>query len=493
MNQFKRYHPLLIFHDIWNLVQNAIFFFIFLFIIQANSEFWLYKYGRFALVLIFILTLVYIPIKWLTSKYKLDNNALQLQQKLFTTNSRTIPYANIQHARRKTTLFHRVFNVTSLKLEIDTTGDNSSVTFHVLTPEEAAVIEGYILKKRNAVVPYEGDQSGPTTETFESNPSYRLHFTPTKKDIFKASLTSFSFIAIIPIAWSFISNIEQTFFAKGQIEGIFTNILNSWSWWMITIFLFLLTLVAIIFGIISTVLKYGRYEIASDFENIYITKGLLEETSFTITKANVQAVSVRQTFVKRILGLAEVKLICAGGSIDEDTEVNTLYPFLPVQRAYTMIHEILPTYQLTPTMERLPKKSLWLRLLRPSWFWIITTILLFYFKPDFLGIGMPWWMTSAILLVLVVISRLLSFFQSRYVLNDPFVQLKTGGFSTTLFLSKRNKIVEVELKRNIVQKKLGLASIVTSNRAKPVKRTRMNDIPVEWCKDFRRWYMIRGY
>jgi len=372
-------------------------------------------------------------------------------------------------------------------------GDHSSVTFHVLTPKEALKIERQIRRKGNVDDTYEDNLYGTLVETkegIENEASYMVHFTPAKHDIFKAALTSFSFIAVIPIAWSLISNVEQIFQMEGQLEGVLTNILHSWPWWMILISLFLLTLAAVVAGSILTVLRYGRYEIASDFENIYITKGMLERTSFTITKANVQAVSVHQSLMKRILGLAEVKLICAAGAGSEDVEVNSLYPFLPVKRAYAMIHEILPDYQVTPKMERLPKKALWLRMLRPSWFWIIATGFLFYFQLDFFGIDLSWLTFSAVILALVVVSRLFSFFQSRYTMNDQFIQFKTGGFNTRLFLSKRNKIVELHLTRNIVQQKLGLASIVMSNRAKPVKRTRMNDIPVEWCMDFRKWYMF---
>src|SRR5690625_3225843 len=104
MSQEKRYHPLLILHDIWRLVKNSIFLFIFLFIFQANSEFWLYKYGRITLVLLVVVIILDIPIRWLISSYKIGDRSLQLQQRrLFTTSSRTIPYENIQHVQRKIT------------------------------------------------------------------------------------------------------------------------------------------------------------------------------------------------------------------------------------------------------------------------------------------------------------------------------------------------------------------------------------------------------
>ncbi|MEM1506552.1 PH domain-containing protein, partial [Domibacillus sp. 8LH] len=75
---------------------------------------------------------------------------------------------------------------------------------------------------------------------------------------------------------------------------------------------------------------------------------------------------------------------------------------------------------------------------------------------------------------------------------DTFIQLKTGGFGTNLFLSKRSSVIEVGVSRNIIQKKLGLASLATVNRAKPVLHTTMDDVPEEWADEFLAWYQDRN-
>ncbi|WP_152657785.1 PH domain-containing protein [Oceanobacillus sp. CFH 90083] len=497
MNQEKHYHPLLMLYDVWHLVKNTFFLFIFLFVVQASSGFWLFTYGRFAIALLFLVVLLFIPVRWATSKYKIENKNLQLNRRLLITSSRTVPYVNIQHIKRRDTLFHRLFNITSLTLETSTAGDNSTVTFHVLTQKEAQEIEKQIRtneKDNRTEISYKEDldQANETVKIKKENDKYEIiHFSPTKYDIFKAALASFSFIAVIPIAWSLMSNLIQVFPIGGQLEDAFTNILHSWPWWMFLFSLILIILAAIAGGIILTIFRYGKYEIASDFEKIYITQGFSERTTFSLFKANVQAVSVHQSLIKRILGLAEVKLICAGDTGSDDLEANRLYPFLPVQRAYTMIHEILPSYQVTPVMNRLPKKAVWIQILKPSWLWMIATGFLYYFRPDFLGFEIPWWILSTLIFILIMVSGLLHFYQTRYTVNNQFVQFKTGGFNTRLFLSKKDKIAELQLTSNIVQQKLGLASVMVSNHAKPVMYTKINHLPVEWCKDFYTWYMLK--
>ncbi|WP_040982570.1 PH domain-containing protein [Oceanobacillus jeddahense] len=497
MNHEKRYHPLLMLYDVWRLIKNMFFLFLFLFVIRANSDFWLFTYGRFAIVLLFLFILLAIPMRWLTSKFKIGNKNLQLNRRFLITSSRTIPYATIQHTRQKATLFHRMFHMTSLTLETSTTGGNSTIIFHVLKQEEVQEIEKYIREKKDINISEHNDEENlldPASENVQTDKDKAnrvVHFSPTAYDIFKASLASFSFIAVFPIAWSLMSNFIQLFSIGGKVEDVFTDILGSWPWWVMLIFLILMILVAIAAGGVLTIYRYGKYEITSDFEKIYITQRFSERTTFSISKVNVQAVHIHQSVIKRILGLAEIKLICAGSTGREDAEVNRLYPFLPVQRAYTMVEEMLPSYQVTSVMNRLPKNAWWIQMLKPSWFWIIATGFLYYVKPDFLGLEVPWWILSILMFILIMVSRLLYFYQTRYTINKSMVQFKTGGFNTSVFLSTKNKVVELQLTRHIVQQKLGLASIVISNHAKPVMQTKINNLPIGWCEEFSRWYMAK--
>ena len=87
---------------------------------------------------------------------------------------------------------------------------------------------------------------------------------------------------------------------------------------------------------------------------------------------------------------------------------------------------------------------------------------------------------------------MLDFSHTRYAINEEFIQFKTGALTTSLFISKREKVIEVGISRNIIQKMLGLASIETVNRARPIHHTYINDIPVETAHDFFHWYAKRG-
>jgi putative membrane protein len=58
-------------------------------------------------------------------------------------------------------------------------------------------------------------------------------------------------------------------------------------------------------------------------------------------------------------------------------------------------------------------------------------------------------------------------------------------------VSKRDKIIEVKVTRNIIQKMLGLASIGTINQAKPVHHAGVDHVSIELAESFYKWYMER--
>ncbi|MDF2036984.1 PH domain-containing protein [Cytobacillus oceanisediminis] len=242
-----------------------------------------------------------------------------------------------------------------------------------------------------------------------------------------------------------------------------------------------------------TFIKYGKYEIFSDETRIYIRKGFLEETSFSISKDRVQAIEIKQNMMKRLTGVAEVKLVTAGdvSEGDEKAGVNSLFPFLPVDRACKIAEEILPDYEILQNMHPLPKKALWASLLKPSWLWILSTAALVYFKPEFLGIEETWLAGSILLFSLIVFVRIAGYTNARYLINGPFIQFKTGIVGTRLFISKRSKVIEAEVSATRWQKLFGLASIQTVNRGKPVQHACVENVPAEVASSFYSWYKSR--
>lgn len=491
MIKLKRYHPLTMVLSLWELIKSMFFFAIILFVFNHDSETFIMRYGRIAFYIIIIISLGVIIYNWLTRKYMLVDGAFHLHQGIAKKKDRRIPLSSVHNVQRHTSFLHRLFKITSATFETSMTGEDAAVRFTAISFSEVEHIEELMTE------PSEDsdmeDDTLPLSEmgTTENKLKRTIHFKPTRKDTIKAAFTSFSFLLLVPIILSIYIKLDDIFDLDDKADGVFQTIMSSW--WFIAGILVVLIVASIIFGLARAFIKYGKYEISSDDERIFITRGMIDELAFSITKDKVQAIEMTQPLMKRTLGLAEVKLISAGSfsTDDSETEASSLYPFLPVDKAYQMFHDILPSYEVSTQMDRLPKKSLWMRLLRPSWLWMIATGGLFYFKPAFFNIEQAWWMVSIVLLILIIVARILDFMNTRYTINGQFIQFKTGSLETSLFISKRDKVVEIDVSRNKVQHYLGLASIHMVNRAKPVHHTRLLDVPTDVSHDFYTWYANR--
>lgn len=492
----KRYYPLTILFDLIIQAKHLFFPALILFVFNHDSTNAFITYGRIVLYIYVGGMLAYLLMKWVSYKYRLDDTAFHLYEGILTKKKQTIPFSKIQNINRHTTLLHRIFKVTSIRFETGMVGDDSRVEFAVISVNEADRLEAYTKQAvRLEKEPEAEGKAGDSTEEIGTpyiTPERVIHFTPTKKEIIKASFTSLSFLGMITLLiWAYFK-LTEYIDVEEQVVGIYSLIMSSWIW--ITLTAVGLLVLSIVFGMVTTYIRYGKYEISSDHDRIYIAKGVIEETTFSIAKERVQAIKIKQSLLKRMLGLAEVKLTVVGGDSDSDKDkqdVSSLYPFLPIKRAYEMIAEILPAYEVTEKMTSLPRKSLWVRLVRSSWIWLIGTGALFYFKPNIWGWEQAWWVISIALALIILAFEVIEFYNTRYTLNDHFIQFQTGSLTTTLYISKREKIIEVNVKRGLLQKQLGLASIKTVNRAKPVSHKGVTDVPIELAEGFHQWYMGR--
>ncbi|KON67516.1 hypothetical protein AKG34_00715 [Peribacillus butanolivorans] len=477
----KRLHPFKIPFELGKVMKGNLFFIIMLYVLNFGTEKTYMKVLQIGFLVYLVWRVISVILQWYTYKYQIKEGTVHITSGLISKSFRTVPFLKVQNVQRRTTLFHKLFNLTSLTFETGMTDDQGSVPFEVISQKEAKRLEQELsLIQELSVIEVDGTEED-TLEIFESVSEKTIHFTPTKQDVLKASFTSLSFLALIPIVATIYNTLDD-FFNMENAEGLLATLLDTW--WIVTIALIGIICIAVAFGIISTFVKFGKYEISSDHERVYIKKGVLDESAFSIQKEKVQAVEITQSLIKRMLGLAEVKLISAGSTGDKELETNTLYPFLSVDRAYAMIEEILPTYKVERSMERLSKQAFKVRMLRPSLFWILTTVAIYYFKPAI-------WYVSVILLALIYTLRILDYKNSRYLLNNEIIQFKSGSLETSLFITKRSKVIQIEVERSKLQKLFGLASIETVNRSKPVHHTKLQDVSVEYADEFYTWYTCR--
>ncbi|GKV66970.1 MULTISPECIES: PH domain-containing protein [unclassified Sporosarcina] len=487
MMSFQRYHPLTILFEVAGFIKSTAIFAFLLFVVKFGSTSVLIQIGQWGFLAVTALTLITLVMKWFANRYATDDQGFHIKSGIFSKIERTVYYEKIQNVQRQTSFLHKLFRMTSITFETGAGSADASVEFAVLTKEEAdrleVLVDGTTAERASA-------ETANETVPGVRIPDRVIHFTPTRGDLIKATFTSLSFLFLIAIAGSLFSKLDAVFNVEERVEGWLLAVLTSG--WVIAVATILLIIVSFAAGFIRTFITYGKYEIASDDSRIYISKGVLNESAFSILKRRVQGVEITQSFMKRLLGLAEVKLISAGGLGEGEQEISILYPFLPVNRANSIISELLPDYKVSSELKRLPRKSLAVRLVRPYWFWLVVTVILAFIKPEPFGFQAAWWTASLGLLLVLVLSRIADYWNTKYAVTDGLIQVREGALETTTYLSRRDKIIEVSVKRTKFQQWTGLATIGFINRAQSVRHETLKDVPIDDAEQFFVWYAKRS-
>lgn len=365
-----RYHPLTTLYRIYQLAKNSLLFAIFIFVIKGGSDFWLYKYGRYVFIAFIILRFLYILVSWWKETYEWDKQSFHFKKGVFVKRVSTIPFSKIQNITRQTNLFHRVFRLTSLTLETAMDGgEDDTIKFEVVTKDHASFLINLLEVEEKETYEDTSEQILALEQKKEKDVK-TIHFEPTSRDLWKASFTSLSFLAIIPIMAGLYDYVEPFL---PQFKGFWSFF--SQSNWLIAILSIAAVIIAVSFGIVRTFTRFGKYRISSNERYIFIDRGIVDQSNFAIEKRKIQGLQLRQPFMKRVFGLVEVTLISTASpnANDGNVSINSLYPFLPVHEAYALVEQLLPEYKLNHSMTRLPKRTLFIKLLRLSYLWVIAT------------------------------------------------------------------------------------------------------------------------
>ncbi|WP_026567094.1 PH domain-containing protein [Bacillus sp. UNC41MFS5] len=473
MNQVaKRYHPAIIVVEMVKLIKNSIWFFLFLFVLKASSTSNWVIWGRYLFLIATLWGLISILLRWFFHRYEIGRDSIVLYEGVFVKEQHTFALDRVHNQTSSTTFVHQWFGLTSLTLDTGTSGENASAEFPVITNEEKERIITLLKQKQDSI---EAREEGLVNQIGER----KIHFRSTKKDIIKASFTSLSFLAIFPLLGAIYTNLAEYFQIEETAENALDYLLIHW-WIMIALFILALGL-SVLIGFIKTTWKYGNYVISDDHERIYIEKGVGHFVSFSIPKHRVQAIIVEQTILKRILGLAAIKLISAGGFEEENQETSSLYPFMPKQEAYRVLHTILPDYRIEENMNRFPLKVLWLKLLHPYYLTILAVIGLWIVKPGWLWI-------AGIVFVISVLIRVLDYWFTSYLREGNTIQIKIGGLTNETFVTHRARIQQITVKHSWLQRRFGVATLHFSNKAKPTHDTKIYGVSKEEAGTFYTWY-----
>jgi putative membrane protein len=318
-----------------------------------------------------------------------------------------------------------------------------------------------------------------TTEQTESLPS-RLLYALSTREIVLASITSLSVFAIFPVASTIISSIDDFINLDGAFNQVEDYVVHA-SIIVIGLLVIGVLLLSVVIGMVINFLKYGNFRLERRGERIRVEKGLLNRSAKEIPYEKIQAILIKETFIRRWFHIVGVELVAAGTMDELKDESSTILPFVRRDRAMRVLREHFTHFTWSDELHRLPKKALGIKLLRISWFGIIVSGLVLYFLREY-----AWWLL--LLWGIIIGGRVLSYVTTKYVRNNQFIQLRTGAFNVRSFLTDKPRIEQIQVKQSLLQRRFGLCTVQFSTRGGFLSVETIDDIPKEEADAMLVWF-----
>ncbi|MEM1247201.1 MAG: PH domain-containing protein [Acidobacteriota bacterium] len=408
-------------------------------------------------------------LRYLTFRYRLEEEELVLRRGVLSRNERRLAYSRVQNIDLVENPFHRAFGLAVVKIET-ASGGKAEATMH-LSP--AAVEE---LRQRIFAHRQSGEAADPATEGAPlPEPSQRK--TLLKLDVGEVvRLGLIQNRGMVLVAAAFGLFFQQSFIdwetfgrwisrwaATADVPSVEASpfVLVVGGALLIGVWLVLLALLSIAFAL----LRFAHFELSRDGEDLRARFGLLTRVAMTVPRRRVQRVWSTQTLLHRLFGRISIRLDTAGGGQDDGaTGRHWLAPVGRPEVLSPLILEALPDLDAEP-LETWPGSAdeHWQPIVRRSWKRLFRrwTVL------SGLVLVLPVALTSFywLLLLLVPLALVYRFVARRtidsryYALTEDAILTRSGWLSRTLSIVRFEKIQAVAFRQSPFDRRHGTGSI----------------------------------
>lgn len=295
-------------------------------------------------------------VRYLRFTWRVEEDALVIEQGLLQRQRRVIPLERIQTVDLARKLRHRMLGVVEVRVEAVGGGETEG-RLDALALPDGQRLRTSLLRRRDRAAGAQADGAVPAAAAPEAHATAErlAHLRPNRLVI--AGLTG----GRVGVAAAVLGFLQQVF--AQRIEDLYRGLppqlqsmLTETSGIVTVVVIALLG--AFVLSIVATVFAYWDFTLSREDGTLRIHRGLLEQRSETLPLRRVQAVRVEENLVRRVLGLAAVKVDVAGRSGGEGRDTGTLLPLGRRAEAFALVAEVLDAEELaTVTLSPMPRRA----------------------------------------------------------------------------------------------------------------------------------------
>ncbi|TCI45732.1 hypothetical protein EVJ27_07635 [Exiguobacterium sp. SH3S2] len=438
---------------------------------------------RVGILLFLLLDVIQKFFGWRNFRYALDDKTMYIIDGNWIKKEKSLPLYKIQSVHSNSPFLYRLLSVVELTFDTNANSDDASFKLAGVFPNEAKRLEDILdqvrHRKTETDLPVEEKTDTTSAPVAIEKPASRLLYAISTREIIIASLTSLSVFAIFPVASTVVSSIDDFINLDGTFDQVGEWVISA-SIIAIGVLVLTVLFLSVIIGMVINFLKYGNFQLERRGDRIRVEKGLLNRSAKEIPYEKIQAIRIKETFIRRWFNIVGVELVAAGTMDELKDESSTILPFVKRDKAMAVLNEHFNQFIWADTLHRLPTRSLWIKLMRISWFGLIISGVVLYFFRDY-----AWWLV--LLWAIIIGGRLLSYMTTRYARNGRFVELRTGAFNVHSFLTDKPRIEQVQVTQTPLQRRFDVCNVLFSTRG-VLSNEMIEDIPKQEADAMLKWF-----
>jgi putative membrane protein len=310
-------------------------------LLAARRQWWLLALG--ALVL-----LAWSTLEWLRRTYALEGGALRLEEGVLARKLRAVPFDRIQQVDLVRKPLHRLLGVATLRVETAGGGSAAEVDLDVVTLAEARALRASLLRAKVQVADGSGEAAagrpaGAIGAEVAAPPAERVLLRLRLGEVMLAGITGSRAAAALVVlgplsqADDWFPGLSDWLFRRFDPEAVTPTTPAAFLAVAVLALIVWLGLAAAS----SVVTDYG-FTLARVGDDLVVRRGLLERREAVLPLSRLQVVRIEESLLRRLLGLASIRIQSAGRTGGSDRTASRLaIPVLQRTEVNRLLGELL--------------------------------------------------------------------------------------------------------------------------------------------------------
>jgi putative membrane protein len=402
--------------------------------------------GTLGLVLLATLAAVATQaVAWATTRWSVDGNRLRLTTGLLGRRERLVPLERVQSVDLSDTPLERLFGVAGVRVE--TAAGGQGIVLEAVGRPTAERLRARLLAARQpagtiesgdvGAAPDEGQAASPTAA--QNPPLYRMG----AREVFLAGATSGRIgpaLAVVGFGVGLIDDLAELPVADRFLAWMPLAAVRGIG--AAAAVLAVGAVLAWLLAVAGAALTWSGFELRREGDRVLMTHGLLDRRRRSAPLSKIQAVTVRESLLRRPFGLAEVRFESAGRGAD-DADSGILLPLAPAAAIPGLMAAIAPALApqaALPPLDAPPPRARARYLgdaLRPLALLAALAVAAAAVAP-----GVAWWWGLLLLagVPLAVAHGILGWRESGWALDGDRLLLRSGGLERRLTVAPRRRL-----------------------------------------------------